>query len=194
MIKKWRQAALAGAIIALSGCFGGYSPNSTFYTLSTPMEVQALSQKTFDIQIEKIELADYLQQPQIVTIDSNRVEIVKSEFNRWGAPLSDIIQRTLAADIAQYLPQAQIRTVDSIYKPAAYNINVEISRFEGTWDEQVMIEAWWEISGKDGSILAARRSFFKTDLGKGYVDLVEKQSELVDKLAKEIAEAVIKRK
>lgn len=191
MMNHKGRTALIGAIMMLSGCFGGYSPNAAFYTLSTPVEATPISQKKFDIQIEGIELADYLQQPQIVTIDKNRVEIVRSEFNRWGAPLSDIIQRTLAADIAQYLPEAQIKTVGSIYKPSEYNIKIEISRFEGTWDEETVLEAWWEISNKEGKILYNRRSMLKSKLEKGYVELVEKQSDLLDELAKEITMAIV---
>lgn len=185
---------IVGVTLSVSGCLGGFSPNSTFYMLSTPQKVEALSQRKLDIQVEGIELADYLQQPQIVTIDDNRVEIVRSEFNRWGAPLNDIIQRTLAADISMYLPLSQVKTTGNIFKPSAYNIQVTISRFEGTWNEKAVLEAWWSIIDKQGKNLYSNRSYLTADIGTSYVDLVEKQSELVDELAKTIAKAILKQK
>lgn len=190
MSVKAKAGILAAAIIALNGCFGGYSPNASFYTLSTPKTVSVISNKVLDIQIERVEMADYLQQPQIVTLDTNRVELVKSEFNRWGAPLASIVQNTLAADMSKYLPASEVNTVGSIYTPTEYNVRVRISRLEGTWNEQAVIEAWWQVLNKKGNIIINRRSYFETPLTTGYVELAEKQSLLVNQLAEEIAKAI----
>ena len=92
-------------VFCLSGCFSG-SPNATFYNLS-PAEISGIKANPklrFSVGIEKVVMPDYLKKPQIVTKDKDNYELTQSEFNRWGESLSGMMQRTIALDIAQYLP------------------------------------------------------------------------------------------
>ena len=192
-ITKTAMSLLLSTII-LSGCLGGFSPNANFYTLSSDdrVEMEPMSLRKMTIQIQNVEIPDYLAQPQIVTRDTNQVEIRKNEFNRWGAPLGEIIQHTIASDISAFLPQAQVRISDSVYVPEAYNVAVEITRLDGTWEHKAVIEGWWQISDKNGKVLASSRTLLKTPLGKeDYVALVEAESILVAGLSQEITQALL---
>lgn len=191
-ITKTATALLLSSII-LSGCFGGFSPNANFYTLSADdrVEIVPVSQKKISVQIQKVSIPDYLSQPQIVTLNKNKVEIKKNEFNRWGAPLGDIIQRTLAADISAMLPKAKVKMAGEVYVPENYNIEVNISRLDGTWDDVATLEGWWQITDKNGNQLTSSRTYLTTPLGgENYVALVEAESALIAGLAQEVSRSL----
>ena len=78
-ITKTAMSLLLSTII-LSGCLGGFSPNANFYTLSSDdrVEMEPMSMRKMTIQIQNVEIPDYLAQPQIVTRDTNQVEIRKN--------------------------------------------------------------------------------------------------------------------
>lgn len=191
-ITQTAAAILLGSIV-LSGCFGGFSPNANFYTLSADdrVEIIPVSQKKMSVQIQDVSIPDYLSQPQIVTLNKNKVEIKKNEFNRWGAPLGDIIQRTLAADISAMLPKANVKMAGEVYVPENYNVEINISRLDGTWNDTATLESWWQITDKNGNQLTSSRTYLTTPLGEeNFVALVEAESALIAGLAQEISQSL----
>ena len=194
-MRKITQTAadiLLGSLV-LSGCFGGFSPNANFYTLSADdrVEIIPVSQKKMSVQIQDVSIPDYLSQPQIVTLNKNKVEIKKNEFNRWGAPLGDIIQRTLAADISAMLPKANVKMAGEVYVPENYNVEINISRLDGTWNDTATLESWWQITDKNGNQLTSSRTYLTTPLGEeNFVALVEAESALIAGLAQEISQSL----
>ena len=73
MIKK---VVCVVSLFFMTGCFGGYSPESTFYTLQSIENVMPLSQTTLSLGVDLPELPEYADRPQIVSVSS-----VNSELN-----------------------------------------------------------------------------------------------------------------
>lgn len=192
-----RKILIFCAFIALSGCIGfGKTPNSEFYTLSSQSSdaTQAVSTRKLNIGIDEVNVPNYLSRAQIVTLDEDNVSLNISEFNRWSAPLSGLLQRIIADDLALYLPNSMVKP--QMYNQQDFNfvVSVEINRMDGTWDKEAVLDVWWVISDNNGKVLSTERSILKRPLGDTYTDYAKAQSALVGELCQAIAQKIAKLK
>ena len=180
-------------VIMLSGCLGGFSTPSRFYSL-TPQEIPAQTYKSkhLFIGIEPVKIPVYLDKPQIVTRNSNKVELNISENNRWAEPLSDAIQSVLATDLGALLPQAVVKPSSFRKEGFDYIIWLEVNKFEGIWNQQTKLEAWWSIINQDNQVIARQKASLSRPLGDTYDNLAQQQSGLIEELATQIAKQLSK--
>ena len=91
------------AFLTLAAC--STSPDMHYYTLSAqPTTDSATKIPASDPRyaIDRVEIPDLLDRPQIVLRGGpNGVDVL--EYHRWAAPLPDLLQRALAADLASRL-------------------------------------------------------------------------------------------
>lgn len=176
------------AVVLLGGCLGGFSSPSRFYSL-TPQEAPAQTYKSsrLFVGVEPVKVPVYLDKPQIVTRNANQVELSISENNRWAEPLSDAMQNVLASDLGALLPGATVKPSSFRKEGFDYIVWVEINKFEGTWNRQAELDAWWSILNADGKIVARNKVNLSRPLGTGYDNLVQQQSVLLEELAAQIA-------
>ena len=105
--------------------------------------------------------------------------------------MGDIMQRTLAADISAMLPKANVKMAGEVYVPENYNVEINISRLDGTWNDTATLESWWQITDKNGNQLTSSRTYLTTPLGEeNFVALVEAESALIAGLAQEISQSL----
>ena len=194
MIKKLSILFFVGI---LSSCIGlGKTPNSEFYTLSS-LEAETttpVSSRKLNIGIDDVNVPTYLSRAQIVTLDEDKVSLNISEFNRWSAPLSGLLQRIIADDIALYLPNSMVKP--QMYNQQDFNfiVSVEINRMDGVWDKEAILDVWWTISDNNDKVLATERSIIKQPLGDTYTDYAQAQSQLVGELCRQISTKISKLK
>ena len=81
-----KKTFVLASVLLLASCLGR-SPDSSFYTLISEPPAKSYKLKT-SLQVNEVNIPEYLTRPQIVTVGDNPVEIEISEFNRWSAPLS----------------------------------------------------------------------------------------------------------
>lgn len=179
-------------VIFLSGCIGQSRP-ARFYNI-TP---QTQAMRTFKsarifVGIEPVKVPVYLDKPQIVTRNSNEVELNISELNRWAEPLSDSIQNTLAADIGSIMPDATVKPSSFRREGFDYIVWVEITKFEGVWNENAVLDAWWSILDSDNKSVARDQVSLSRPLGQTYDNLVQQQSILLGELSEKIAARLAK--
>ena len=76
--------------------------------------------------------------------------------------------------------------------PIDYRIEMDVLRFDGTLVGNVSLEAWWRLFSGDGkTMLISRKLTFNELAGGGdYKSLVSAQSRILEKLSREIAEAI----
>ncbi len=187
-----RKLAIAFIILAVSGCFGGYSPQSKFYSLTpeaAPAEPFASGRLT--IGVAAVQIPPYLNKPQMVTREDNQVEISVSEFNRWSEPLSAMVQQALASDLAGWLPQAEVKPSGFSHIGFDYIIKAEITKFDGIFGNQASLNAWYSIFNRNGALLRRNEVKLSVPLGKNYDDLARQDSVLVNRLAGEIAAQIV---
>ncbi len=182
------------SVLVLASCISfRKTPDSEFYTLSsqTVENITPVSLKKLNIGIDEVSVPNYLSRAQIVTLDEDNVSLNISEFNRWSAPLSGLLQRIVADDIALYLPKSMVKP--QMYNQEKYNfiISVEINRMDGTWDKNAVLDAWWTISDNNGKVLATERSVLTRPLADNYPDYAKTQSALVGELCRQISQKLV---
>lgn len=179
-------------LLYITGCFGGSSPNSIFYKISS-QEVateERNNQIKKSIGIDSVIIPNYLNRPQIVTKDAANYELTISEFNRWGENLSGMLQRTIAEDLAQLMPKAQVKPRVNTIENFDYLVRVEIMSFDGTFDETANLKAWWSVFDAEDNLLVRKQAKLSVALQGDYNDYAAQQSLLVMDLSKEIAKSI----
>ncbi len=184
-----------GLWVVLSGCTS--SPSSRFYILSslaTPgPETKPLSdERCLSLGVGPIKIPDYLDRPQIITRVAQD-EFALAEFDRWAGSLKDNLTRVLADNLSVLLCTKTISLFPWVGGiPIDYRIEMEVIRMDGSLGGNVSLEAWWIIfSGDKRQILLTKRSnVMEATGGKDYKSLVSAQSRALEKLSREIAEAI----
>jgi uncharacterized lipoprotein YmbA len=127
---RWPLAGtVAACALLLGGCAS--SPEPQFYTLF-PSRGADLESRPLQIQLRRPGLPGYLDRPQIVR-QERAGELELSDFERWGAPLEDMVGSILAQNLAERLPKARVFTEASgISAVADTQIEIDIQRFELT--------------------------------------------------------------
>jgi len=187
-----------GVLLMISvGCITGTTAPSRFYVLSAMPssgdQTQVFSkERCISIGIGPVEVAQYLDRPQIVTrLSPNELRL--GEFDKWAEPLKDNVTRVLAENLSALLctdpisvfPWRGSTLVD-------YRVEVELLLLDGNLDENAMLVARWVIVDEDKKsvFLCRKSSFSKPTGGQGYEALVSAQSRALAALSKEIAEGI----
>ncbi len=184
MKKLW--ICLAGLLV--SACFTGISQTSDFYSLKS----QRSENKTFDnvvsVNVENVRIPASIDKPQIVTTDSEGIQIQINEFHRWIEPLDSMIAKTLAQDMALLMPKSTIKNGADVFETFTYTVSVDIVQFWGTLGEQTVLDAWWRIRNKNDETIYTGHTMLSETGGKTIADLVKAQSDLLSDMAEQIAE------
>jgi uncharacterized lipoprotein YmbA len=187
-------AILAG--VFLSAC--GTSPSTRYYTLdavhgsaigtSIPAETP--------VAIQKVVLPSILDRPELVRrITANRLDI--DEVDRWAAPLDDLTQNVLAADLAAKMPAGtSIQPGEPLPPGTTRRVFVDITTFEGDLAGRVVLRAQWtvETSSADADLEATSHSEdivveARSDNADGVAaGMSEALSELADRMARALNE------
>ena len=190
MIKK---VVCVVSLFFMTGCFGGYSPESTFYTLQSIENVMPLSQTTLSLGVDLPDLPEYADRPQIVSVSSVNSELNIDETNRWGEDLDIMLQRVIAGDLRAYLPKGTIKPRTSLLEQYKYILNVSVVRFDMIKNNEAYLEALWSIkNGNTFDVIYKSKTTLSMPLKDGYNDYVNAMSEMVSQMCKQIAQKLIK--
>ncbi|MBQ8785892.1 MAG: membrane integrity-associated transporter subunit PqiC [Alphaproteobacteria bacterium] len=175
--------------LLLSAC--AMSPNSHFYQLQAQKNDVAISNRSISVGIEEVDVPQYIDRPQIVLIKKNSSELSVSEFHRWAEPLTSSITRILADDISTFMPKSVIKPQSYTMEQFNFTINVEINKFDAELNDKVTLDAWWTIY-RNGKNVARGRSTLDAPAGDTYDSIVNAQSNLINEMAKQIAQKLSK--
>lgn len=190
--RTWRCLPL---LLAVAAC--GSSPATHFYLLK-PGDPAAIDRaqpggKAPRIGIAPVDFPAYLDRPQIMTRTGSS-EIHLSEIHRWAEPLRDNFARVLAANLSRMLDTAEVGIEPSRLRvPADYRLAVDVRQFDASREGEVMLVAYWSLSGGDApdAVTLRRSEISLTTRRPGdYAGMVEALSEAVARLSLEIAEAI----
>jgi uncharacterized lipoprotein YmbA len=178
------------AALGLSGC--GTTQNAKFYTLSPMAAAEKKAPLDVTVYLNMVNLADYLDRPQIVTRTSaNEVSI--SEFERWAEPLDDAIPRLVAENLSLLLGSPKIATVPWQGSVAPdYTVLFEVIGFDGSLGGDMVLHYMYAILDREGKkVFEAKRSAITEPTGgPGYGAMVSAGSRAVAAMSREIAEAI----
>lgn len=178
------------AALGLSGC--GTTQNAKFYTLSPMAALEKKAPLDITVNVTMVNLADYLDRPQIVTRTSTN-EVTIDEFERWAEPLDDAIPRLVAENLSVLLGTPKIATVPwqgSV--PPDYAVFFEVTGFDGSLGENVVLHYVYVILDRDGKkVFEVKRSAItEPTSGPGYEAMVSAGSRAIGAMSREIAEAI----
>jgi len=143
-----RRAALA-VLLAGTTLAACSSPPPKVYTLTT-VPSPAASGRPITASVALVDIPKYLDRPQIVR-RSGAVELGVDEFERWGEPLANMVQRVLADDLAARLPEGSVVTTSrTLSGDEALTVELALNRFDPDTDGTVVLEAQWRLRRKAG--------------------------------------------
>lgn len=193
MLRKTCCLLLMGA---LTGC--GSSQESQFYLLNAVPRHQVKTVHVNDhpkIGLGPVSFPRYLNQPQIV-IRQTCAQLRLNEFHRWAEPLDDNTTAVIRNNLTNMIPSGYIyrhpwRQSDNL----AYQIRLDITRFDADECGNVILEARWQIlHDDDRKVLATTSRTYREHLCEKYTynDLAIGMSQLLGRLSRDIALAIQK--
>ena len=173
------------------------SPPTRFYLLSSlptasPETKPLLGESCFSIGIGPINMPTYLDQPNIVTRTTAN-ELLLAEFDQWAESLKENFTRVVAENLSTFVCTKTVVVFPWRGKiPIDYRIEMDVLRFDGTLGRDVYLEAWCRVFSGDGkTMLLSRKVNLSGPVDDGnYKSLVSAQSRILEKLSREIAEAI----
>jgi uncharacterized lipoprotein YmbA len=188
--------------MVLQGCFGKGTQDPTKYYLLQPIASSATGEHRgekdggFSLGVGPVRLREYLDRPQIVSRTGEN-EIHISRFHSWGEPLTENFSATLASNLSILLETDRLalwpwgRKIEHV----DFQIMVDVSRFDGVLGGQAVLSARWYVfsyqEGMKTKGVTPRKSTFTTPAeGDSYEALVTAMSKTLEKLSREVAEAI----
>jgi len=192
-----RAAGVAGLVLALSLALAGCaSPPARFYALAVTAVPDPASASLSDVvAVDSVAVPAAVDRPQfVVHKGANRVSV--DEFNRWAAPLSSSIARTLADATAILLgtPRVVSGPLAESFDPA-YRVSVDIRRFDSVRGQGSILDAVWVVrsTAADGTATSGRSTLSEAaPAGEDgdYDALAAAHSRAIAALARDIAAAI----
>lgn len=128
--------------LCLAGCA---SQNAKIYTLIALDTGAHVAGPPVTISVATVGVPKYLDQPQLVRRSSD-VELNVAEFERWGEPLGNMMQRVLAEDLVRRLPLGSVVTTSrTLTGNETSSIELDLSRFEAEAGGTIVLDAQWRI-------------------------------------------------
>lgn len=188
-MQRFVDIILACILIALAA--GCSSPPAHFYTLRGAVASPATASSNFSVAVGPVSIPAMLDRPQLVlTTGPNQVAI--DEFNRWAAPLQNVISRAIAENLTVMLGTSLVTLFpDATSMDAAYRVVIDVQRFESALGDAATLDAVWLVRRiKDGASQTGRTTVREPASGKDYAVLVAAQNRAVERLSQDIANAV----
>jgi uncharacterized lipoprotein YmbA len=182
-------------LLFVLGCTS--SPPARFYTLSSLQEGgREFKGSTVDqdlvIGVGPIKFPEYLDRTQIVTRSSGN-KITLSDFDLWAGSLAEDFSQVLAENLSVLLSTESVIVYPRVRSGIArYRITMDVIRFDGSLGGDVSLIARWAIlEGKERKVVFTRKSTIREPSGaQGYEAMVAANSRALEKLSREIADAV----
>ena len=149
LISRCGLAACLLVTLSLASCA---SQNAKVYTLVALGGDVRKSGRPISMSVATVDVPKYLDRPQIVR-RSSEVELGIAEFERWGEPLGNMVQRVLAEDLTRRLPPGSVVTTSSTLTGGEKSsVELSLSRFDAEADGAIALEAQWRIRRNGQSV------------------------------------------
>jgi hypothetical protein len=143
MSAKSCRAAISASLCLLAACQS--SPPTHYFALTeiAPKTTPAPQPGQIPIRIERITIPGELDRLELVRrTSSNQLQI--AVFDRWAAPLEDMMRRVAAADLAARLPAGAVASANepAVGEPRRH-LYIDVQEFAGDEHGQVTLRAAW---------------------------------------------------
>jgi len=193
MRKYLNLMSVCSLTVLLSGCIGGETRPSNFYSLSATEADQTTSMVRsagMALRLGPFTFPEYLDRPNIITRSTGH-RMVVNEFSRWAGSLENDFHRVLGTNLGSLLETGSISVYPSDSRLVAdYAVQGEINIFEGSLGDKVILDVrWFVLDPRGDKTYTSKQSVIVEDVtGEDYSALVEAQSRAVGRLSSEIAD------
>ncbi|APA88495.1 PqiC family protein [Paraburkholderia sprentiae WSM5005] len=179
------------AAVVLAGC--GHSIPTRYVTLNaTPADAPPAMAPMRPIQLTAVHIPAVLDRLEVVTLASqNRLTIDDSE--RWGAPLAEMMRRTLAQDLLTRLPAGAFVVPDAPAPPGTRTLVVTVLNATADASGTLTLQAEWTLLAghADQATLRQQVTLDSAINGQGAPAQAAALSRVLGKLADRIAASVV---
>jgi len=144
------------------------------------------------IGIGPLDIPEYLNRPQIVTLDKNDMLQI-AQFDRWAEPLDIGLRRIIREDLTAILPEASLYIYPwNLSIPVQYQVAIEIIQMDSRMDTEMSILAQWMVMDpRNSKILVMKKfEFRQAVLPHNYAGLAKTLSAACLSLSNEIARVI----
>ncbi len=203
LLIRIRLCLIAVALLAVAGC--GSTRPSNFYQLDEPAATRLSGlARGIAIGVGPVNLEPYLDRPQIVIRGAGH-KLELSEFNRWAEPLKDSISRVIIVNLSNMLESTRVYKVPRRNKtiPLEFRIEIDFARFDGMQGGNALLVARWTLYGQKEEALLTKVSIISepsgaegsdssepSDVEEGFESLIAAQNRTLQKLSREIVDAI----
>lgn len=175
------------SLIFLQSCLTKPTKNSNFYTLKT-IEISSkyINKK---VLINSVKLAEYIDRPQMIMLQNNKLEYKIDEFNRWVEPLSNLIQQTVVNNLSSSINIDKYNFGDNNFD---YLINIKVNKLDIELNNSINFEATIDILSKNKKVIKTINYKDNEDISNSYIEVANKQSLIINKLSQEIYDNILK--
>jgi uncharacterized protein len=186
--RRFAYVIIALVASAAAGC--GVSALSKFYTLDSTATPDGAPIAHARVMVGPVTIPAAVDRPEfVVQVAPNRVEV--DEFNRWIAPLNDAVARSVAGDLVVMLGTPDVATAPLAGFNPAYQVTIDIQRFDSIRGEAAVLEAVWSVRKIAGNETRSGRTVAREPVqGQGFEALASAHSRAIAKMSGEIAAAV----
>jgi uncharacterized lipoprotein YmbA len=173
----------------LAGCAS--SPPERFYILGAGrLPPPAAHTVAYRVVVEPVTIPALVDRPQMVLrTGTNRVTL--AEQSRWAEPLKDGIGRSVAANLAALLSEAQVATDARGAAAADYRVLLDVQDFDSAPGDAAMLDMLWTVRAADDRVVAAGRSVVREAArGRDYDAIVAAHDRALAAASREIAAAI----
>jgi len=173
---------------ALAGC--GVSTPARFYSLDSTARPEAAPPLDTSIIVGPVTVPPAVDRPQFVRqVGPNRVTI--DEFNRWASPLDDNVARVVAGNLEVLLGTHDVAVSSAANFNAAYQVEIDVERFQSSPDNSALVEALWTVRRSTGGASRSGHTLAHEMLrDNGFDGLVAAYSRALNQLSRDIAAAI----
>jgi uncharacterized lipoprotein YmbA len=182
----------------LSACFK--SPQVAFYTINAQTFTDKAPKNSFKLKdisigIGPVDIPEYLDRPQIVTLESpHRLHL--AEFHRWAGRLNNEITQVMKKNLSILLGTNRVVSFpwDQSERPE-FRVDLRFNHFEGTLGQTLRIQGTLQLSGKGFKRAPLYQQFDQTITisGTGYEELAAAYSRGLWELSRIISNVIYKR-
>jgi uncharacterized protein len=181
---------LASIVLASAGC--GFSPPTHYYSLTPIQSIQPINGSGPPLQVLHVTIPAALDRESLVEWTGSG-ELKISGRNRWAAPLDEMIQNVLAADLRHKLPGRVFLPGDPVPPGRSLGLLINVANFAAADSERVVLAADWSLmSGRPALPLLTRSELIKIPIGTSRSsEVVYAMSEALAVLSDRIAHAIV---
>jgi uncharacterized lipoprotein YmbA len=136
------SVAMAFLLAITAGC--AHSPPTRYVTLSAEPAAAPRATPLQPVQLTAVHIPAELDRPEVVTQDAAN-QLTVHDNDRWGAPLAQLMRRTLAQDLLARLPASTFILPDAPAPPGTRALVVTVLNSEADASGTLTLQVSWAL-------------------------------------------------